>query len=719
MGPNAAIGTGWLSRSLSACNGSADGEKTNQKKATHRDPPKPVLTPLPKASALQPGQITQASYTPETVPTRCWFRPSACFFRAFLRLCLLFVIAPGPATAQTRLATGAQTANQNLGRRRYMEFCASCHGEDAGGGEKAAALATKISIMTDSDDLLLKIVRGGTEDGMPPFAQLGDDNIRAIIHYLRILEGHSKAHQEQMPSVIPAGVLDVTASDLTPSQLRDSWTSYNGDESGRRFSSLTQITPANVHQLAAQWVFHPRTVSPLEVTPVVTGGIMFVTSANDAYALDARTGKLLWRHTRAVTSGLIDDASMHHNRGVAILGDRVYMETDNGHLLCLDARSGNPVWDVGYVPSDNPNYGATSAPLIVKDEVIVGSSGGDEGVRGFIAAYDAQTGKEKWRFWTIPDHGEKGGESWPGEMVQHGGGATWMSGTYDPTLNTLYWGTGNPSPDYDGSKRPGDDLYTSCLLALDPDTGSLKWYFQFTPHNLYDYDAVETPILVDARFRGRLRKLIVTANRNGFLYILDRTDGRFLFATRFAGLLNWAKGIDSTGHPISAGLVPDEKGVDICPADGGATNWYAPSYDPRTHLFYFRSLDACAIFRAKSVGWEPGHSWYATGTWLSGRPRRQQINAFSLDTLGFAWRETLPGKYKGWSGLLSTASGLIAYGDDDQDFVVASAATGKALWHFSVGQLIHASPMTYAIHGRQYIAIAAGSDIFSFALLQR
>ncbi|HEX4065309.1 MAG TPA: PQQ-binding-like beta-propeller repeat protein [Acidobacteriaceae bacterium] len=677
------------------------------------------------------GKPQRTSATFETVPPGGLLLFFARFFPgapARLALGVLFLLAPLAAQAQTASPSpvsgsprtdSTRTTSPPLGQRRYMQFCAGCHGADARGGDKAASLATRLSVITRSDAQLLDIVRNGTDSGMPPFAQLGDDNLRAIIRYLHTLEGQTAAAEKPQPPVIPAGVLHVTPADISPGQLRDNWTSYNGDTTGRRFSSLTRITPANVDRLAAEWVFHPHSVSPLEVTPVVDAGIMFVTSANDAYALDARTGKLLWHHARALSSGVIDDAAMHHNRGVAILGDRVYMETDNAHLLCLDARSGNLLWDVAYAPAGNPNYGATSAPLIVKNNVIVGSSGGDEGIRGFIAAYDAQTGKEKWRFWTIPGPSEKGNASWPGDMMLHGGGATWMPGTYDPRLNTLYWGTGNPSPDYDGSKRPGDDLYTSSLLALDPDTGRLKWYFQFSPHNLYDYDAVQTPVLVDALFQGRPRRLVVTADRNGFLYVLDRTTGQFLFAKQFAGLLNWAKGIDSTGRPISAGLIPDEKGVEVCPADGGATNWYAPSYDPRTRLFYFRSLDACALFRAKSEPWQPGHNWYSTGAWHTTEPRRQQINAFSLASLSFAWRDTLPGKYKGWSGLLSTASGLIAYGDDDQNFVIASAATGHALWHFSVGQLIHASPMTYAVHGRQYFAIAAGSDIFSFALPER
>jgi alcohol dehydrogenase (cytochrome c) len=511
------------------------------------------------------------------------------------------------------------------------------------------------------------------------------------------------------------GLIHVTPRDLLRRRVTDNWVSYNGDYTGARYSAMTQITPANAGRLAAQWVFHARAVSPLEVTPVVISGIMFVTSANDAYALDARTGKLLWHHARTVTPGLVDDAGQHHNRGVAILGMRLYMETDNAHLLCLDARSGNLIWDVPYA-TGNKNYGATSAPLIVKDKVLVGTAGGDDGVRGFLAAFDAETGEEKWRFWTIPAPGEMGNESWPGDTYLHGGGTTWMPGTYDPDLNTLYWGTGNPSPDYDGSVRPGDDLYTSCLLALDPDSGTLKWYFQFSPHDLFDYDAVQTPVIVDASFKGQPRKLIVTANRNGFLYILDRTNGKFLFAKQFAQRQNWASGIDKNGRPISAGLTPNESGVQVCPAAGGATNWYSPSYNPATNMFYFRSLDACALFKSSTEPFEEGHTYYSTGTRGAGEIGKGYINAFDLDTLDFAWRDLQYGMDKGWGGVMSTATGLVAYGDDAENFVILDGRSGKPLWHFNVGQLVHASPMSYAVDGKEYFAIAAGSDVFSFAL---
>jgi len=511
------------------------------------------------------------------------------------------------------------------------------------------------------------------------------------------------------------GVINIQQSDLLGKPITNNWLSYNGDYSGARHSSLTQITSGNVARLTAQWVFHPRVVSPLEVTPVVAAGVMFITSANDAYALDAKTGKALWHHTRAISEGLVDDPGQHHNRGVAILGTRVYMETDNAHLLCLDARSGHLIWEVTYA-TGNRNYGATGAPLIVKDKVIVGISGGDDGVRGFLAAYDAETGEEKWRFWTIPGPNEKGNESWPSDAYLHGGGTTWMPGTYDPELNTLYWGTGNPAPDYDGSVRPGDDLYTSCLLALDPDRGTLKWYFQFSPHDLYDYDAEQTPVIVNAKFKGQQRKLVVTANRNGFLYILDRTNGKFLFAKPFVTDRNWAKGIDENGRPISAGLVPDENGVRICPANGGATNWYSPSYDPVTHIFYFRSFEECATIQLAPRPFEEGAPYYATGAREGDDTGKAYINAFNLDTLDFSWRDLQIGRNKGWGGLMSTATGLLAYGDDADNFVILDGHTGKPLWHFHVGQLIHASPVSYASDGKQYFAIAAGSDVFSFAL---
>ena len=511
-------------------------------------------------------------------------------------------------------------------------------------------------------------------------------------------------------------VVDVKPTHLLSRTITDNWPSYNGDYTGRRFSSLTQITPQNVAQLQAQWVFHSRSPGILEVTPVVVNGVMYVTASNDAYALNAQTGQILWHYSRPISSGLIDDASGHISRGVALLGTRLYMETDNAHLLCLDARSGHLIWDVAYADW-NKNYGATSAPLIVKDNVLVGTSGGDDGVRGFLAAYNAETGKLAWRLWTIPGPGEFGSSSWPGDAYLHGGGTTWMPGTYDPELNTIYWGTSNASPDYDGAVRPGDDLYTSCLLAIDPDTGKLKWYFQFTPHDLYDYDGVQTPVLVDREYQGKSRKLLIEANRNGFLYILDRTNGEFLSATPFVKKLTWAKGIDAHGRPIAPISEPTADGTLICPGVVGATNWFSPSYSEATHLFYVMALEACSVYIRKPSPFAEGSTYYAGGTKRSPDASSQKVLlAFDPATQTIAWQYPQTGEGHSWGGVMSTATRLVFFADDADFFEAVDARTGKSLWHFNTGQTLHASPMSYAVSGKQYVAIASGSDLFSFAL---
>lgn len=514
------------------------------------------------------------------------------------------------------------------------------------------------------------------------------------------------------------GLINVSATDLLTAPPVDNWPTYNGDYSGRRYSSLAEITPKNVENLRAQWVFHAPNSNSLEGTPVVVNGLMFMTSANDAFALDARTGRVIWHYSRPVTEGLVDDASAHHNRGVGLLGSRLYMQTDNAHLLCLDARSGHLLWDVAYTEATkNKNYGATSAPLVLKDKVLVGTSGGDDGVRGFVAAFDAITGKEVWRFWTIPGPGEPGSESWPGDMYLRGGATTWMPGTFDPELNTVYWGTSNAAPDFDGTIRPGDDLYTACVLALDADTGKLKWHFQFTPHDLFDYDSAETAVLVDAKFRGEPRKLLLEANRNGFFYVLDRTNGKFLAATPFVKKLNWAKGINEKGRPIRSGLEPTKDGTLICPDMTGATNWFSPSYNPSTRLFYFMALESCQLFFVKPQQFSEGHDFYATGVKRAPGQRGQKILlALDPETGKIVWNYPQTGSGGSWAGTMTTAGGLVFFGNDAESFEAVDARTGKSLWHFNTGQSIHASPMSFTVNGKQYVAIASGSDVFAFAL---
>ena len=528
------------------------------------------------------------------------------------------------------------------------------------------------------------------------------------------LLGQTQTKQER--SAISANT--VRAEDLLASPVAANWTSYNGDYTGRRYSALREINAANVRQLRAAWVFHPGNSQNLEATPVVIQGVMFVTSANDVFALDARTGRQLWHYHRPVSSGLLDDAAAHKNRGVAVWQNSVFVETDDAHLLSLDARSGGLLWEVEYADKTK-GYGATSAPLVVANQVVVGTSGGDSGVRGFVAAYDAATGKKKWQRWTIPGPGESGSSSWPGDSYLHGGGTTWMPGTYDPALNALYWTTSNASPDFVGDSRPGDDLYTACVLAIAPDTGQLKWYFQFTPHDLYDYDATETPVLVDTIENGTVQHLLLQANRNGYFYVLDRTNGKFLRATPFVEKLNWAEGVDASGRPILTGRIPSPEGTYVCPGINGATNWFSPSYNPDTGLFYVLALESCDLFFAKTSKFVPGETFYNTGTTLPATEKSQKILlALSTSDGKVVWSYPQIGTGRSWAGTLTTAGGLLFFGNDSESFEAVDASTGQQLWHFNTGQTIRASPMTYSVDGVQYVTVSAGSDVFSFSLLR-
>lgn len=539
--------------------------------------------------------------------------------------------------------------------------------------------------------------------------------VEAFLSFLLAVCAGVPATGQQGQSPVTTGT-NVTAEDLLTRPVGANWTSYNGDYTGRRYSSLKEINAANVAQLRAAWVFHPGNSQRLEATPVVIRGTMYVTSSNDVFALDARTGRVVWHHQRALSSGLLDDAAAHKNRGVAVWDHFVYAETDDAHLLCLDARSGNVLWDVQYADKAK-HYGATSAPLVVKASVIVGTSGGDSGVRGFVAAFDVVTGKLKWRLWTIPGPGEFGSSSWPGDSYLHGGATTWMPGTYDPELNTLYWTTSNAAPDFVGDSRPGDDLYTSCVLAIDAVTGKLKWYFQFTPHDLYDFDANETPVLVDEEENGTVHHLLAQADRNGFFYVLDRTNGKFLHATSFVEKLNWATGVDASGRPILSGRIPTSDGALICPGINGATNWFSPSYNPSTKLFYVLALENCNVDFAIPKRFVQGETYYNTGTKLPPGEHSQKILlALSVADGKPAWRYPQVGDGNSWGGTLTTAGGLVFFADDADSLEAVDATTGHALWHFNTGQNISASPITYAVDGVQYVAISAGSDVFIFSL---
>lgn len=509
-----------------------------------------------------------------------------------------------------------------------------------------------------------------------------------------------------------------------------SWPTYHGNESGNRFSPIDQINTSNVAQLAPKWMFTlgapgsggdskagvPSWIG-LEVTPVVADGVMYVTSVNEAYALDARSGREIWHYSRPRSQGLAGDAASGINRGVALLGDRVFMVTDNAHLIALHRLTGQLLWDVEMADS-RQNYGSTSAPLVVNDLVIAGVSGGDEGIRGFLDAYKASTGEHVWRFWTVPAPGEPGSETWVGRAIEHGCAATWLTGTYDPESNLLYWPTGNPCPDYNGGERKGDNLYSSSILALDPNTGKLRWYYQFSPHDMHDWDATETPMLVDADFHGSPRKLLVQANRNGFFYVLDRLTGKVLMAEPFVKLLTWASGIGSDGRPkLIPGYEPTVEGARVCPSVGGAANWQSTAFSPKTGLFYVMAQESCNIYTKNDEWWEAGQSFYGGGSRRSpGDVGGQFLRALDLQTGKLVWERPAVGEGRSGSGVMATAGGLVFYGDNSGAFVALDAQNGKALWHFNTGQPWKAAPMTYTLDGKQYVGVAAGGTILTFGL---
>lgn len=497
-----------------------------------------------------------------------------------------------------------------------------------------------------------------------------------------------------------------------------SWPSYNGALSGNRYSPLAQIDTTNVQKLAPAWMFPiPNAPGALQTTPVVADGVMYVTSVNEVFALDARSGRQIWHFLRPRTPGLAGDAAGGINRGVALLGDRVFLATDNAHLLALHRLTGQLLWEAE-MADHRQNYGATGAPLVVDDLVIAGISGGDEGVRGFLDAYKASTGERVWRFWTIPARGEPGSETWGGRDIEHGCGATWLTGTYDPQARLLYWPTGNPCADYNGDERKGDNLYTSSVVALDPRTGKLRWHYQFTPHDLHDWDATEPPVLIDANFQGQPRKLLLHGNRNGFFYVLDRLTGKVLLARPFVRKLTWASGIGSDGRPqLLPGNDPTAEGQRTCPSVAGAANWTSTAFSPSTNLYYLFAQESCNIYSKRAENWQPGQSYYGGATRRSpGDDGGKFLRALDIQTGKIAWEiPNIGGGILG-SGLMATAGNLLFYGDDRGAFVAADATNGKLLWHFNTAQRWKGGPMSYIVDGKQHVAIAAGSTILSFRL---
>jgi len=549
---------------------------------------------------------------------------------------------------------------------------------------------------------------------MPRFAGTTDE-ARDLVAFLAHAPRAKLVSGSPATAVLPGGLGWEDVAHPKPGD----WPTYHGQLGGNRYSDLEQITARNVGSLAPKWIYTPGNGSgrTLEVTPVVVGGVMYVTRVNSVYALDARTGRQIWQYTRPQSKNLVGDAASGINRGVAVLGDRVFFVTDDAHLLAIHRVNGALLWDAEMADSKK-HYGSTSAPLVVGDLVITGVSGGDEGIRGQLNAFRASTGEHVWRFWSIPAPGDPEAATWIGRALEHGCGATWLTGTYDVENDTLIWPIGNPCPDFNGDERKGDNLYTDSVIALDPKSGKLKWHYQFTPHDLHDWDATETPMLVSLEYKGVQRKVLLQGNRNGFFYMLDRTNGKPIVASPFVKKLTWAKGIGEDGRPILAdGWQPTTEGALICPSMDGATNWMSTAYHPGTGLFYLLALEKCNVYSKNSEWWKQGESFYggAARPVASEQPRKY-LRAIDPQTGKIAWEYEQVGAGEAWGGLIATAGGLVFFGNDDGAFTALDARTGRPLWHFPLGARWHSSPMTFTVDGRQYIAVAVNSSIIAFGL---
>ena len=510
------------------------------------------------------------------------------------------------------------------------------------------------------------------------------------------------------------------------------WLSYSGTVLNQRFSPLTQITPANVKNLELQWIWQAKSLEKFEATAIAVDGVLYTVQGppvNGTYqvvALDGVTGRPYW--TTEYRPG--PDAGPccgRVSRGLAILGDTLYLGTIDAHLLALDAKTGRVLWNVEAAKASD-KYSITHAPLVLKDKIIAGVAGGDRGIRAFIAAYDAKNGKELWRFWTIPGPGEPGNDSWSGESWKTGGAAVWNSGAYDAEANLVYFGTGNPWPDRDGSVRLGDNLYSDSVVALDPDTGKLKWHYQFTPHDQMDYDSTQVPILADLQWQGRPRKVMLWANRNGVAYVLDRVTGEFLLGRPFVRV-NWIDGFDSKGRPQRVpGKLPTAEGELIMPTVLGATNWAPASFSPKTGLFYVSVWENTGTIATSGGGrGAPQRTVPGTGGTPMGQatltPNTKKedegygaVRAFDPHTLDKKWEFKMNDIT--WAGVLTTASDLVFSGGKEGYFFALDARSGDLLWKAALGGQVNSGPMTYSVNGRQYITVTAGNALFAFALRQ-
>ena len=604
------------------------------------------------------------------------------------------------------------TGDINAGGRLFQDQCATCHSPDGSGTANAPALFGREFKNGDSDWAVYRTIRYGVANTAMAAHPLAQPQIWQLVAYVRSLDsGHGVSAQAATPA---ANVQPLSYNELQAAQApADDWLTYSGSYSSIRHSLLTQITPDNVQHLAVRWIHQLSAPMNAETTPLVRHGVMFATfPPARVMAFDAATGKTLWTYTHPLPIPFGGESG-GSNRGVAMLDDKVFVGTGDARLIALSARTGTVLWDAEVGDYKNGVF-ITGAPLAVGDMVVIGVGTGRTG-RGFISAFDANTGKERWRFYSIPQAGEAGNDTWAGDSWRNGGGPTWLTGSYDPQSDLIYWGIGNPKPDYDSGARKGDDLYTDSVVALHGSTGKLAWYFQFTPADDHDWDSAQIPLLVDQQVGTATQKLLLWANRNGFYYVLDRETGKFLAGVPFAKE-TWADGLDSHGRPIPhMESSPTHKGVLIYPGNTGGTNWWPPTYDPALHRIFLPVIEQGMVYFPT----EQSGNFSAANSWPSGRDRSlyTAVRALDASTGKLIWEYKRDPRFvdNAISGLLSTQTGLL-FGGDESTFFSLSAETGDLLWSFPTGGNIAAPPVTYSVNGEQFVAVASGSDLLAFAL---
>ena len=605
--------------------------------------------------------------------------------------------------------------DQRSGSHIFAQRCAPCHGND-GGGWHAPSLTQPGFKYGDSDLAIYKVLRDGIAGTSMVSAGLSSVERWQVVGYVRQLQLQGVAQQPEGSRLLD---IQVSGERLRIAGVRsDEWLTYSGSFDGRHYSALDEVTPANVSRLRIRWASQFNTNdTDIQATPLVVDNVIFISEPPaNVVALDAKSGSVIWRYERSVPADL-PLCCGRVNRGLAIFGNKVFLGSLDGYLVAINANDGKVAWQIQVV-DPSAGYTITGAPLVVNDSVVVGVAGGEYGIRGFLAAFDTSTGQQKWKFYTVPGPGEPGHETWGSDAWRTGGGPTWVTGSYDPSLDLLYWGVGNPSPPFSGEPRPGDNLFTDSVIALHASTGKLAWYFQFTPHDEHDWDANQTPILADVLVNGVVRKVICWANRNGFYYVLDRVNGEFLSGTPFVEQ-NWAKALDSKGRPIlTEGNQVSTVGRLTKPGVAGGTNWQPPAFDRERGLIFVPATEGVSVF-TRSAEKQParGHQGFFLGSGSSSPvPPTPVVRALDVSTGEKKWEYFSPPiKTLGYSGLLATAGGLV-FGACGGFIFALDATTGHELWRVFLGGVTKAAPISFSLDGHQMIAVSAGRALFVFEL---